>query len=219
VIVREFLRLLRSAIRLACKGLRAGARGAVLPVLASGLACAGGPMGSGGLPEIPSGLPIAVLPFLNETGSSLRRPPPKFTRDVPGPVDDPYAGPPLQGVSLLLQQRAAAELERRGYAVVPPEQVAAALPQPPEDVLTAARAAERAGFPGPVLTGSLHRFHVTETGLLQVWLDLALVDPATSRVLWTSSARRTVKVFPAQTWQEILLDAGGAIFAEAFGNL
>jgi hypothetical protein len=59
---------------------------------------------------------------------------------------------------------------------------------------------------------------VTETGLLQVWLDLALVDPEAPRVLWSGSARRPVKVAPAQTWQEILLDAGGPILADAFGN-
>jgi hypothetical protein len=93
------------------------------------------------------------------------------------------------------------------------------LPQPPEDVLEAARAARRAGFEGPVLTGTLRRLHVTETGLLQVWLDLALVDPAEHRVLWSGSARRPVKTAPAQTWQGILLDAGGPIFADAFGDL
>jgi hypothetical protein len=158
-----------------------------------------------------------VLLFVNDTGSSLRRPPPKFMRDVPGPLDDPYAGAPPEEVAVLLQERAAVELVRRGYAVVPPEQVRSVLPRPPEDALEAARAAERAGFEGPVLSGTVHRFHLTETGLLQVWLDLVLVDPGSSRVLWSASARRPAKVSAAQTWQEVLLDAGGPIFAEAFG--
>ena len=195
--------------------------GALLLALPSVLGCGGGRSvrePSGSLPEIPAGLAIAVLPFANETGSSLRVPPPRFLRDVPGALSDPYAA---QGETalLLLQQRATVELARRGYAVVPPDRVAAALPQPPEDVLEAARAARGAGFEGLVLAGTLRRLHVTETGLLQVWLDLALVDPAASRVLWSGSARRPVKVFPAQTWQEILLDAGGPIFADAFGDL
>ena len=177
------------------------------------------PRGGSSGPAVPREFPIAVLPFRDETGSSLRRPPPKFMRDVPGPLDDPYAGVPPQAASLLLQQRAAAELARRGYAVVPPDQVAAALPQPPEDALAATRAARQAGFEGPMLTGTIRRLHVTETGLLQVWLDLALIDPETARVLWSASARRPAKVFPAQTWQEILLDAGGPIFADAFGDL
>jgi hypothetical protein len=159
-----------------------------------------------------------VLPFANETGSSLRVPPPRFARDAPGPLSDPYDAE-SQTALLLLQQQAAVELAHRGYAVVAPERVAAALPAPPTDGLAAAGAARRAGFEGPVLTGTLRRFHITETGLLQVWLDLALVDPAESRVLWSTSARRPVKVAPAQTWQEILLDAGPPIFADAFGNL
>ncbi len=173
---------------------------------------------SGSLPAIAGGLAIAVLPFANETGSSLRVPPPRFARDVPGALRDPYdAG--SQTALLLLQQQAAVELARRGYAVVAPERVAAALPAPPTDGLAAAGAARRAGFEGPVLTGTLRRFHLTETGLLQIWLDLALVDPAEQRILWSASARRPVKVAPAQTWQEILLDAGPPIFADAFGEL
>jgi hypothetical protein len=181
-----------------------------------GLGCGGASLGPSALPEIAGGLEIAVLPFGNATGSSLRVPPPRFMRDVPGALSDPYAAS-SQPVPLLLQQRAAVELVRRGYAVVPPERVAAALPHPPEDTLEAALAAQQAGFGGPVLTGTLRRFHLTETGLLQVWLDLALVDPAALRVLWSGSARRPVKVAPAQTWQEILLDAGGPIFADVFG--
>ena len=194
--------------------------GAIL--LALSLGCEGVPRGTRGsaesFPEIAGGLAIAVLPFANETGSSLRVPPPRFMRDVPGELRDPYAAQGEDAL-LLLQQRAAEELARRGYAVVAPGRVARAITDPPTDALAAARAAQRAGFEGPLLTGSVHRLHVTETGLLQVWLDLALVDPASSRVLWSTSARRPVKVAPAQTWQEILLDAGGPIFADAFGDL
>ena len=195
--------------------------GAALLVLPSLLGCGGGRLGlrepSGSLPAIAGGRAIAVLPFANETGSSLRVPPPRFARDAPGPLSDPYDAE-SQTALLLLQQQAALELAHRGYAVVAPERVAAALPAPPTDGLAAADAARRAGFEGPVLTGTLRRFHITETGLLQVWLDLALVDPAESRVLWSTSARRPVKVAPAQTWQEILLDAGPPIFADAFGK-
>ena len=219
LVFRAFLSPLRLAIRSPCEGLRRMAKGPILLLLASGFGCASAQIVSHGLPQDPGGLPIAVLPFVNETGSSLRRPPPRFMRDVPGPLDDPYAGTPPETVVLLLQQQAAAELSRRGYGVVPPEQVAAVLPHPPEDALEAARAAQSAGFEGPVLTGTLHRFHVTETGLLQIRLDLALVDPGSARILWTSSARRPAKISPAQNWQEILLDTGRPIFADAFGNL
>jgi hypothetical protein len=187
-------------------------------LLGCGGALRGSPESAGSLPEIAGGLAIAVLPFANETGSSLRVPPPRFMRDVPGELSDPYAAQSPTAL-LLLQLRAAEELARRGYAVVPPEQVPAALPDPPKDAAGAARWAERAGFEGPVLIGTLRRLHVTETGLLQVWLELALVDPTAPRVLWSGSAKRPVKIAPAQTWQEILLDAGGPIFADAFGEL
>jgi len=190
-------------------------------VLPAVLGCAGGPFAareaSSSLPEAGRGAAVAVLPFANATGSSLRVPPPGFARVVPGPLDDPYTEQD-QTVTLLLQQRASVELARRGYVVVPPERVARALPNPPEDVLEAARAAAAAGFGGPALVGTLRRFHLTETGLLQVWLDLALVDPAGPRVLWTASARRPAHVVArTQTWQDVLLDAGGPIFEDAFG--
>ena len=187
----------------------------VLPVVFGCAGLTGARDASGPLPEIEGGGAIAVLVFANETGSSLRVPPPSFMRNVPGQLDDPYAAE-NQTVPLLLQQQAAVELARRGYNVVPPEKVAAALPKPSGDVLEAARAAHAAGFDGPVLAGTLRRFHLTETGLLQVWLDLALVD-STGRVLWSGSARRPAQVARAQTWQEVLLDGGGPIFADAFG--
>ena len=49
-------------------------------------------------------------------------------------------------------------------------------------------------------------------------LDLALVDPESAEVLWQGSAQRPVAVRSALTEQEVLLDAGPAIFAEAFGS-
>jgi hypothetical protein len=210
----------RLAICLELKRRRAASRRNLFLMLASGLvlSCSNAPLRSAVLPEVSAVHRIAVLPFVNETGSSLRRPPPKFMRNVAGPLDDPYAGAPPEEVAVLLQERAAVELVRRGYAVIPPEQVRSVLPRPPEDALEAARAAKRAGFEGAVLSGTIHRFHLTETGLLQVWLDLVLVDPGSSRVLWSASARRPVKVAAAQTWQEVLLDAGEPIFTEAFGS-
>lgn len=211
-----------SQLRARLVAARAAALGVSLLALSSMSGCGAGlavlraPRGS--LPEGVSGRPIAVLPFVNQTGSSLRVPPPGFNRNAPGPLWDPFDAQ-SETALLLLQQRAGAELARRGYAVVPPEQVAAARLQPPRDALEAAREARRAGFDGPVLTGTLRRLHVTETGLLQVWLELALVDPATSRSLWSGGAQRPIKVAPAQTWQEILLDAGAQIYAQAFGDL
>jgi hypothetical protein len=68
------------------------------------------------------------------------------------------------------------------------------------------------------MTGALRRFTLTQTGLLLVWLDLALVDAQSQEILWTGAARRPVPVQSALTWQEVLVDAGAPIFADAFGN-
>jgi hypothetical protein len=51
-----------------------------------------------------------------------------------------------------------------------------------------------------------------------VQLELALIDAKNQQTFWTGEARRPVPVPSALTWQEILLDAGPQIFAEAFGN-
>jgi hypothetical protein len=102
--------------------------------------------------------------------------------------------------------------------VVAIERVRAALPHAREEPLATAGAAGRAGLDGPVLTGVLRRFTLTQTGLLLVWLDLALVDAQSQEILWSGSARRPVPVHSALTWQEVLLDAGAPIFADAFGN-
>jgi hypothetical protein len=68
------------------------------------------------------------------------------------------------------------------------------------------------------LFGSLRRFTVTGTGMLLVHLDLALVDPASGQVLWTGSARRPVRVRSALSTEELVIDAGPPIFADAFGG-
>jgi hypothetical protein len=93
-----------------------------------------------------------------------------------------------------------------------------ALPRVPPDPRSAARDAQKAGLTGPVLVGTLRRFTLTQTGLLLVRLELVLVDPASAEVLWTGSAQRPVPVRSALTEQEVLLDAGPLIFAEAFGS-
>jgi hypothetical protein len=101
---------------------------------------------------------------------------------------------------------------------VPVEQKRTVLAGPPGDPQAAGAVAAPAGFRGPALTGTLRRFALTGTGLLLVRLDLALVDTQSHAVLWTGAARRPVPIESALTWQEILLDAGPPIFADAFGN-
>jgi len=177
---------------------------------------ASAPLPRGSLPEALATRPIAVLPFANATGQTLRMPQGLLT-DAGRAIgrgssdEDPK-------VTDILSLRAAAELERRGFQVLPPEQVRSAVPDATASPLAAAEAAARAGLDGPVLAGTLHRFTLTQTGLLLVRLELALVDARSQEVLWTGVARRPVPVPSAQSWQEILLDAGPPIFADAFGN-
>jgi ABC-type Mn2+/Zn2+ transport system permease subunit len=210
--------------------LRASGRGAAALLLAAALATplgcasrfaaagqrAASPLPRGTLPESVASRPIAVLPFANATGQALRVPQ-GFFQDAARALGDPFAEP-SPTVADLLQERAAVELERRGFRVVPLERVRAALPHPRDDPLSAAGAAARAGLDGPVLTGTLRRFTITQTGLLLVRLELALVDAQSQQMLWTGAARRPVPIRSALTWQEILLEAGAPIFAEAFGN-
>jgi hypothetical protein len=157
-----------------------------------------------------------VLPFSNATGQALRMPQ-GLRKDAARALGDPFAEPGPT-VPDLLQERAALELARRGFAVVPLERVRAAVPHAREEPLAAAGAAARAGFDGPVLVGRLRRFTLTQTGLLLVWLELALVDARSQELLWSGAARRPVPVRSALTWQELLLDAGAPIFADAFGG-
>jgi ABC-type Mn2+/Zn2+ transport system permease subunit len=173
------------------------------------------PLPRGSLPELGPGRAIAVLPFANQTGEALRVPSPNFLKDLPQAVGEPDR---RVTVPDLLEIRATHELERRGFAVVPVEEVRSLVDQPPDDLLAAARVAREAGFATPVLAGTLRRFTVTQTGLLLVRLELTLLDPTSGAVLWRGDARRPVPVRSALTWQEIVLDAGGPIFADAFGS-
>jgi hypothetical protein len=168
----------------------------------------------GTLPEDLAGQRIAVLPFANATGQALTIPKGFFDATLRA-----FGGQPTQRsftVPEALQRRAAFELERRGFQtlLVPAEQrrtVLAGDPLPP-----AGTAPE--GFAGPVLTGTLRRFTLTGSGLLLVQLDLALIDSRDQKPLWSGQAKRPVPIPSALTWQEVLLDAGAPIFADAFGS-
>ena len=207
---------------------RAIAAVAVLLALLPMLGCAGGLFGSrnaraltalprGSLPELDPARPIAVLPIDNATGSELRLQHANPLKDLARAAGDPFAPAPAT-VPDLLQQRAIAELQRRGYAVVDFEAVRAALPHAADDVLSAVHAAAHAGLDGYVLHGTLRRFTITNSGLLLVRLELTLLDTAGEKLLWTGEAKRPVSIQSALTTQEVLLDAGGPIFAEAFGS-
>jgi len=210
--------------------LRAAARAAASLLLLAALALPGGcasrfetaaarsasPLPRGSLPASIGSSPIAVLPFTNATGQALRVPP-GIREDAARAVGDPFAEPGPT-VPELLQARAAAELERRGFATVPPERVRDAVPHARDAPLATAGSAARAGLEGPLLTGVLRRFTLTQTGLLLVRLDLALVDAQSQEILWSGSARGPVPVPSALTWQELLQDAGAPIFAEIFGE-
>ena len=169
----------------------------------------------GDLPELGPGHAIAVLPFRNETGQSLRVPPGNLLKDISAIASGNDA---TTTVADLLELRAAVELARRGFEVLPVDQVRAAVPHAPEDTATAVRVAQEAGLAGPILAGTLRRFTVTETGLVLVRLELVLLEPKSKEVLWSGRAKRPVPVRGALTWQEIVLDAGGPIFADAFGT-
>lgn len=207
---------------------RRGAKllGALLALLATGPGCASrweaaerqanAPLPRGTLPETLASDPIAVLPFANATGQALRMPQGVFgdaSRAVGRSSAD--ADPTVPDA---LAERAAFELERRGFRVLPPDQVRSSVPEAIELPGAAAEAAARAGLEGPILHGTLRRFTITQTGLLLVRLDLALVDARTQELLWTGSASRPVPIQSSLTWQEVLLDAGPSIFADAFGN-
>jgi len=178
---------------------------------------AAAPLPHGTLPALAPGRAIAVLRFENATGQALRIPASSPLKEVARAAGDPFAAP-AETVPDLLQRRAAFELARRGYEVVPPDRMRSALEGAPGDPRSAARVAARAGLEGPVLQGTLRRFTITQSGLLLVRLELALVDPASEQVLWSGRARRPVPIRSALTWQEVLLDAGAPIFADAFGT-
>jgi ABC-type Mn2+/Zn2+ transport system permease subunit len=98
----------------------------------------------GSLPELGPDRPIAVLPFRNETGQTLRIPAGNPLKDLGSAV----GVSPNHSVTVpdALADRAAAELRRRGLEALPFEQVRAAVPHAPEDALTAARVATEAGL-------------------------------------------------------------------------
>jgi len=153
------------------------------------------PLPRGTLPEPLAGRPVAVLPFVNATDQPLRMSE-GLLKDAERAVGVDSARP-SPSVPELLRERAAIELRRRGFEVLPAEQT-------PTD--------------GLLLTGTLRRFTNTGTGLLLVRLDLTLVDAQSQQVLWSGAAKRPVPIRSALTLQEILLDAGAPIFADAFGN-
>jgi ABC-type Mn2+/Zn2+ transport system permease subunit len=174
------------------------------------------PLPRGTLPASLGATPIAILPFANATGQALRIPQglvSDLTRAWGGD-----SGGPGPTVPDLLQQRAAVELGRRGFQVVPEDRVRAALSDAAAGPTAALEALARAGLEGPALTGTLRRFTITQTGLLLVRLELALVDPRSREELWSGTARRPVPIQSALTWQEVLIDAGAPIFADAFGS-
>ncbi len=171
----------------------------------------------GSLPELDPTRPIAVLPIENATHRDLRLQNTNPLKDLARAAGDEFAPPPAT-VPDLLQQRAVAELQRRGFSVTDLETVRAAAPHSHDDALSAVHAAARAGLDGYVLYGALHRFTITNSGLLLIRLDLTLLDTIGEKVLWTGDATRPVSILSALTTQEVLLDAGGPIFAEAFGS-
>ncbi len=212
---------LRASRRVAALVLLALAGLPLLPGCASRFAAAeakrSAPLPRGSLPEPVASRPVAVLLFDNATGKPLPMSE-GLLKDAARAVGQ-ASSPETPTVPAALQLRAAFELERRGFAVIPIEQLPAPLAKPPAEPLAAARAVADAGLDGLVLAGTLRRFTVTESGLLLVRLDLTLLDAKSQQVLWTGAAKRPVPIRSALTLQEVLLDAGPPIFADAFGNL
>lgn len=167
-------------------------------------------------PPAPEGL-VAVLPVRNETGEALHLASSQPLADLGRALGDPFAAPP-DTVPELLTRAEAAELSRRGVAVRAAEQIAAAFPDPPPSIALAASTARRAGLPGPLLVSTLRRYVFTESRRLQIWLELALVDAADGRVLWSAQARRPIPLEAARTQREVVADAIGPLFDEALGT-
>jgi ABC-type Mn2+/Zn2+ transport system permease subunit len=226
---------LAAALWLVCAGaMRIRTRSARVALLAAALAllaiagCGHGPLGTrapqplgalppGSLPSLAPDRSIAVVPFANDTGQDLHLASTNPLRTLRAAAGDPFVEPTAT-VPDALQERAAIELARRGYAPTPLERVRDAVPHAAGDPLSAAKAAQNGGLTGYVLYGKLLRFTRADTGLLLVRLDLWLIDPATEEVLWKGAATRPVAITAAQTDVEVVIDAGGPIFAEAFGT-
>jgi zinc/manganese transport system permease protein len=187
--------LLAAAIWLAIGGLArlrrrravAGALAALLALLA--LPGCATPSGAG-LPPL-EGRSVAVLPFHNATGASLRLASPNPLSEVTRALGRESAETPATVLDVL-QASAARELAQRGYKVAPSD-------SPPVN-----------------LVGTLYTFERPADEPLRVRLELELVDPADGAVLWRGAARRPVPVPAAQTLAEVAQDAAPAIFAEAF---
>lgn len=170
----------------------------------------------GSLPDLSARGPVVVARFRNETGDPLRLAsgnPLSEAERIFGTSDAP-----AWTVTDALQQRAVHELARRSVAALDFEAARSTLPDVPANAESAAASARQAGVETPVLFGRLRRFTFTGTGMLLVNLELELIDPVSGEHIWTGSARRPVAVRSSLTTQEILLDAGPAIFAEAFGS-
>ena len=171
----------------------------------------------GTLPELPAERPVAVLRVYDATGQRLRIPSPNALSELARAAGDPFQARG-ETVPDRLQAMAAAELARRGIAVRPAEQVRSLLADAPTDPATAASVARRAGLDGPLLQATLRRFQRTGSDLLLLQLDLALVEPADGRVLWSGKARGPYSVRGALTLEECLRDVNDRLFAEAFGG-
>lgn len=168
------------------------------------------------LPDLAGRGAVTVAPFRNETGDPLRIPSSNPLDELGRAAGDPFAGPG-QTVPDALQALAVQELTRRNVAVRGLDEARGSFPRAPADAAAAARRARESGLEGPVLIGTLRRFVLTESGgLLVARLELLLVDPADGSVLWRGDATRPVSVRSALTLQEVLIDAGPALFAQAF---
>ena len=148
------------------------------------------PAPRGSLPAL-EGRSIAVQPFRNATGSSLRLASVNPLHEVSRAVGRDSGDPPVTVLDVL-QAQAAQELVRRGYAVGTSD-------SPPVN-----------------LVGTLYTFARSADDPLHVRLELELVDPTGGTVLWRGSARKPVPVPAAQTLAEVAIDAAPSIFAEAF---
>lgn len=188
--------LLAAAIWLAIGGLaRLRRRRAVAGALVALLAwlafpgCATTPPASS-LPPL-EGRSVAVLPFRNETGASLRLASANPISEVTRALGRESQDPPVTVLDVL-QAQAARELAGRGYKIAPSD-------SPPVN-----------------LSGTLYTFDRPADEPLRVRLELELVDPRDGAVLWRGAARKPVPVPAAQTLAEVVQDAAAAIFAEAF---
>jgi ABC-type Mn2+/Zn2+ transport system permease subunit len=209
-------RLARSAAAALALAAALAAGGPLACGLIFGMRPGEGALPRGTLPDLSGRGAVAVSRFRNETGMALRI----ASGNPIGEVRRAFDTSPDPGWTVpdALQAQAVTELARRGVSVRSFEEDRSALPEVPEDAEGAARLAREAGLEGPVLFGNLQRFTFTQTGMLLVRLELALVEPASGEVLWTGSARRPVPVESSLNAQELVIDAGPRIFAEAFGN-